>query len=103
MTCTLPLVASGSKEAALTILSVSGLAFEVEGEPTCTPGTSLGATIVRAGVCSIRGDAMVRSVKPLGAERFEIGCLFVPDSAAAEDRWMALVSGVEVALGLRGE
>lgn len=100
--CATPLSESGALEAALTTLSVSGLAFEVEGDPTTTPGTRLAPMTVRAGDCSIRGDALVRSVKVLGAGRFEIGCLFVPESAAAEDRWMALISGVEVALGMRG-
>lgn len=102
MSCATPLSESGSLEAALTTLSVSGLAFEVDGDPTCMPGTRLTSITVRAGDCAIRGDALVRSVKVLGTAHFEIGCLFVPESAAAEDRWMALISGVEVALGMRG-
>lgn len=100
--CTTPLAESGALEAVMTTVCVAGLGFEVEGDPICTPGTRLAPMTVRAGDCAIRGEAVVRSVRVLGAARFEIGCLFVPESPAAEDRWMALISGVEIALGLRG-
>lgn len=98
VTCAVPLSVAGAQEATLTTLSVAGLAYEVDGPSAHEPGTRLVGLEVRVGNCTIQGDAVVRSSIELGPGRFEVGCLFFPASSAEEDRWMAVIAGIEVAM-----
>lgn len=96
---TMPLAASGEARAVLTRVSVSSFAFEVDGiHPELEVGTRLAAVTVCVGDCTLHGDAVVRSTAKAG-DRSEIGCLFYPESPSGEERWMALISGIEATEG----
>lgn len=94
-----PLGAGRILRGELTLISVSGLAFEVEADAGAfAPGTGLAGVAVRVGHCVLSGKVQVRASKPVGdGTRAEVGCLFVPDSLETERRWMAVVAGIEAA------
>ena len=83
----------------LTRISVAGFAFEVEGLVNgYPPGTQLYDVRIHVGPCVLEGQAVVRSVTAIG-EGGEVGCLFHPNSRESEERWMALVAGIEAVQG----
>jgi hypothetical protein len=87
--------------AALTRISIAGFAFQFEGplhdfQPeTCLPGLRL-----HVGPCVLEGQAVVRSIISTHASGGEVGCLFHPETRESEERWMALIAGIEAVQGV---
>src|SRR6185369_4180911 len=82
-------------------LSASGVAFEVPGAfAGIAAGTTLADVELRIGTCVLRGDILVRDVRPLrseGGEAAEVGGLFLPENREVESRLMALLAGIAAA------
>lgn len=84
---------------ALIQMSVCGLSFELDGDaPEIVSGQCLEGLTVRIGQCLVQGDALVRSTASRGASGLEVGCLFYPASPDDQERWMAVIAGLEAAL-----
>lgn len=91
---------SGTACESLTRLSVAGFAFETEQAPEkIPPGMRLVDVRLVVGPCVLQGEAEVRSTQSLVGSNYEIGCLFYPATRECEDRWLAVVAGLEAAAG----
>ncbi len=91
-----PVSKTDHTSAALTRISVAGLAFETTSEPTLDVGAIVAGVTVRVGDCRLRGDLVVQALATT-APPVEVGCLFYPAAPADADRLMALIAGIEAA------
>ena len=82
-------------EGALTQVSVAGIGFGMTGGPPMTPGTVLRGATVTIGLCEIKGDLSVRQCRHVSDSSTEVGCLFYPSSTESEERWIAVLSGMD--------
>jgi hypothetical protein len=90
----------GLARAPLTRISVAGFAFEIEGSTHLRPQTTLQGLKLHIGRCVLEGQGVVRSVATVDGGRTEVGCLFHPESSESEDRWTAVVAGIEAVQGI---
>lgn len=85
--------------AALTRLSVSGLAFAAADAVVLEPGMLLPETTIRIGRCEVRGEVLVKSVPAAGDGERQIGGLFYPENERDEERVMTLIAGAAAVKG----
>jgi hypothetical protein len=82
----------------LTLVSASGLAFEVDRVvPNLRAGTWLRDAKMLVGNCELRGDIAVRNARPLEKSGMGVGGLFYPSSPTEEDRFLVLIASLESA------
>lgn len=91
----------GAVRAALTRISIAGFAFLLEGPlQDFQPETCLPDMRLHVGPCVLEGQAVVRSITAATESGGEIGCLFHPETRESEERWVALIAGIEAVSGL---
>lgn len=87
------------KPAEIANVSAAGIAMIVSREAEVVVGSEYPQAVLRLGACSIRGEIVVRNVKPHGATSVVCGCLFYPASPTDTERWMVVVNTVEAVIG----
>lgn len=81
--------------AALTRISVAGLAFETTAPPAFEVGEVIKDVTVRIEDCRLQGDLVVQDLSMPVSYSVEVGCLFYPATPGDGDRLMALIAGIE--------
>lgn len=88
--------ADGRSRARLVRISVSGLTFELpRASVKLERGAWLENVTIRVGECVLHGEAQVRNLTRIADTRTEVGCLFLPEARGSEDKWLALIAGID--------
>lgn len=89
----------GQTRAEIANVSAAGIAMIVSRDAGVVVGAQYPAAVLSFGACSVRGEIVVRNVKPFGVTSELCGCLFYPASPAETERWMVIVTTVEAVIG----
>ena len=79
-------------------VSVAGLTLAIDSASGIRADECFPRSVVRVGECHVLGELLVKYAVERDPGRFELGCLFYPSSALAEEKWSAMVSVLHAAV-----
>ena len=83
----------------LVAVSVSGVTLEMDSGPSFENGAIFHNASAHVGDCVVEGELLVKHSEPVDASRLEVGCLFYPSSQLDEEKWSAVLAGLQAARG----
>jgi hypothetical protein len=89
----------GRLRADLVDVSVAGVTFHLDAGPSIEKGAILSNVSAHLGDCVVEGELLVKHREPVGRSRLEVGCLFYPSSQLDEEKWSAVIAGLQAAKG----
>jgi len=89
----------GRLRADLVEVSVAGVTFKLDAGPSIEKGAILSNTSAHVGDCVVEGELLVKHSTPAGNSGLEVGCLFYPSSQLDEEKWSAVLAGLQAAKG----
>jgi len=80
-------------------VSVAGVTFHLVAGPSIEKGAILSNASAHVGDCVVEGELLVKHSMPSGRSSLEVGCLFYPSSQLNEEKWSAVLAGLQAARG----
>ena len=87
----------GRVRADLTDVSVAGVTFELDAGSSFKKGEILSNASAHVGDCVVEGELLVKHSELVHETRLEVGCLFYPSSQLDEEKWSAVLAGLQAA------
>jgi len=87
----------GQHRAELVEASVAGMTLELDAGPSFDSGEILRNAAVHIGECVVEGELFVKHTESVHESRLEVGCLFYPSSQLDEEKWSAVLAGLQAA------
>ena len=87
----------GRHRADIVEASVAGMTLELDPGPSFDSEQVIRDAKVQIGECVVEGELLVKHSEPTRGSRLELGCLFYPSSLLDEEKWAAVLAGLQAA------